>query len=97
MYLLCIYDKKAETYGAPIIAPNLAVATRNFAAACQDKNSIMAKFPEDIEIKCIGTFDERTGKIEAKEIVTISAAKEFVQKGAENGKGNDRTNNNGDN
>lgn len=93
MKILSLYDKKAERYGNPFTSINLAVATRDFATACQETNSPMAKFPNDIELCYIGDFDEITGQIiPCKTIATITAAKEFV-----NGKGNDRENNSDNN
>lgn len=89
MKILSLYDKKAERYGNPFTSINLAVATRDFAAACQDVNSPMAKFPKDIELCYIGDFDENSGQIiPCKTIATITAAKEFI-----NGKGKSGTDN----
>lgn len=93
MKILSLYDKLAETYGKPFVSPNLAVATRDFSQACQEEESVMAKYPNDIELCYIGDFDEITGQIiPCKNIATIASAKEYV-----NGKRNNSTNNNDNN
>lgn len=109
MKILSLYDKKAGRYGNPFTAVNNAVAVRDFAAACKEPKTPMAMFPDDIELRVVGEFNERTGQVfpnftttkgadgkEKREItdpITLTCAKEFV----ENGKGNDRTDSNNSN
>ena len=42
---------------------NDEVAKRTFADALNDKNSIIAKHPTDMELYRIGTWDDRKGEI----------------------------------
>lgn len=80
MKILSVHDTKAERYGNPFVSPNLAVADRDFALACNETKSPMYLFPNDIELVCVGDFDENTGKITAIKPMIVATAKQYVKK-----------------
>lgn len=59
-----VFDCKANAYAQPFYAPNRPVALRNFAAAQEDPNSVLSKFPGDFVLYELGTFDDTGGTIE---------------------------------
>lgn len=89
MKILSVHDTKAERFGNPFVSPNLAVADRDFALACNEPKSPMYMFPDDIQLICIGDFDEYTGRITPIEPVIVCTAKQYVKKDK---KGEDKKN-----
>lgn len=57
-----IYDKVAQTYGAPFVSLNDATATRQFTHTIVQ--NLMAE-PTDFQLYCCGVFSISTGTIEA--------------------------------
>ena len=57
-------------FGQMFTAPSEAFAKRDFSAAVNNDrtNSALAYSPKDFGLYCLGTFDDRTGVIEAKTI-----------------------------
>jgi len=60
--LYSIYDRAAQTYGAPFQAPNDALAVRLFEQTQLDVSHVFATHPGDFEINYLGEFDEVTAK-----------------------------------
>lgn len=62
-----IYDEKAEAYNLPFILPQVALAIRTFAGHLQNPapGNTLAQFPSDFALYHLGTFDDRTGKLES--------------------------------
>lgn len=78
-----IFDKKAGIYEIPFFMNNDVQATRAFMNACKDENSNYAKWPEDYELRKIGTFCINNGKIqklEENEKFVLIEAKNIVEK-----------------
>lgn len=80
-----IYSIK-DTKGAfldPVLADNDALAVRNVKTAVNgQKGSLLAMYPEDFELWCIGDFDETTGLIvpgELRCVVRCNALLDHVQ------------------
>lgn len=67
-----IYDKKAKCYGMPFLAHNHAVAAR-MVQASMDEVSLLAKYPHDYCLECVGSFSDEDGSLiplSKKEIVS---------------------------
>lgn len=65
--IYCIKDTKAG-YMSPFYLQNDEIAIRSFKKAANDvQPNAVNDFPEDKELWFLGTFDERTGKIEGCE------------------------------
>lgn len=56
-----VFDSKAACFSNPFYSPNIPVATRDFSAACMDKNSGISRNPEDYSLFQVGTFDDESG------------------------------------
>ena len=75
MKLFSIYDKKGQIYGTPFVCRNVEEAKRNLAALAKDPNSMVQKFPEDFSVFELGSFSDKTGKIDAlKEVLHLANA-----------------------
>lgn len=59
-----IFDKKMEEHQNCIVRQNRAIAIREFVDICKDKNSIIAKHPEDYKLIQLGVLDENKGIID---------------------------------
>lgn len=72
-----IFDKKMEEHQNCIVRQNRAIAIREFVDICKDKNSIIAKHPEDYKLIQLGVLDENKGIID-NSIVDIMEATDAV-------------------
>lgn len=75
--IFAVYDKKAKTELAIFEQPNELVAIRDFSQACNNKESMLKKFPDDYELMCLGTINTETLEI-APEVKSIAQAKDYV-------------------
>lgn len=63
MRLYAIYDKKAMSYGEPIMAVNDAVMCRTIKDVIAGAHPV-ARYPEDYDLYALGDYDVDTGKID---------------------------------
>ena len=61
LYLYSVKDKVANVYVEVITAVNHLVARRNFYSAGSVPGSQIARFPNDFELYCVGSFENDTG------------------------------------
>lgn len=66
-----VYDSKAEFFGTPFFSQTRGMAIRMFCDAAQDKNTMLAKHPNDFILFEVGTFDDSTGVLEAVKPVNL--------------------------
>lgn len=78
-YLYSIYDAAAQSYGDPIIFASDAVAARSFQIESQNSDSVVAKFPTDFTVFCIGEFDTVSGNVSPVNKV-ICRGTDFINK-----------------
>lgn len=79
--LYSIKDTKGGFY-EPQVAQNDALAVRSIRGVVNSGKGILAQYPEDFELWCIGSFDETTGIIipgELKCVIRLNALKDVVQ------------------
>lgn len=62
--VLAVFDEKAEAFAQPYFVANEVVGMRAFKAACEDRDSLLFKFPEDYRLYQLGTYDDVTGRLE---------------------------------
>jgi len=64
--IFALYDTKAETFGQPIFAPNLAVVTRDLQDEVnrQDQKNALGNHAEDFELYQLGIYDELQGQFD---------------------------------
>lgn len=60
--LYCVMDIKSERYFPPFVVINDAVADRRFSELLADRESILAKHPEDYRLYAVGFFDDVKGE-----------------------------------
>ena len=81
--IYCIKDTKAG-FMTPFYLQNDDIAIRSFKKAANEVNpNAVNDFPEDKELWFLGTFDERTGKIEGSEPQFLIKAVDCIIKRSE--------------
>lgn len=77
--MFAIYDTKSETYGDIVYAKTLAEADRSFATYCNNKDTIINKYPADYNLFQLGEYDQQTGEIfSLKQPLLISNAAQHI-------------------
>lgn len=68
MKIFAIFDRKAELYNTPFMLAHKAIAERHFSRqVIDDGSSVLHTNPADFVLVELGSFDEKTGKIETFE------------------------------
>jgi len=62
--VLAVFDHKVRAYAQPFFAQTVASGERSFIAACDDKTSLLARFPVDYGLFHVGWFDDSSGMLE---------------------------------
>ena len=73
-----VKDIKSGLFAQPHFLPSDGVAIRSFAAACEDSNTELNKYPSDFSLYHIGTYDIEKGHIQPCQPRQIANAAEFV-------------------
>jgi len=61
--IFAVYDSKAKVFAIPFFLPSEAVAVRAFAAAANDLDTQLGKFPEDFTLFQVGSYNDENGQI----------------------------------
>ena len=70
LYAYTLYDSKAQVYGRPFFAQNIATAIRSLEKGVNDHqslNNILATNPEDFALFELGYWHDDDGRIEGYE------------------------------
>lgn len=78
-YLYSVYDAAAQNYSDPVIFTSDAVASRNFQIESQNQDSVLAKFPVDFTMFCVGEFDTSSGDVSAVNRI-VCRGTDFINK-----------------
>lgn len=62
--IFSIYDRKAETFGEPILQPTLGSMLRALEQEFENEDSMLSKYPEDYVLYELGTFNAESGEID---------------------------------
>lgn len=62
--MFSVFDVRANVFQPPVARPNDAVAMRDFEQSVKDANGVMAKFPEDFSLFCVGYWNDETGAMQ---------------------------------
>ncbi len=65
IFLLAIFDVKADCYLPPFFAPALAHGMRTFSDFANDLDTPIGMHPSDYTLFHLGTFDKTTGLLES--------------------------------
>jgi len=86
--MFAIYDSKAATYNAPFCFGATGQAVRAFADLANDRDSNIAKHPEDYFLYEVGTYDDAVALVEPlKEQINLGCAITYVDKFEVTGQG----------
>ena len=59
--LVAVYDIKSQSYGVPMYYEDRVSAIRGFSTACSNPESNMFKYPQDFQLKILGSYCRKTG------------------------------------
>nr|QJB19143.1 MAG: nonstructural protein [Microvirus sp.] len=76
--IFTVFDSKALVYSTPFFSVNLGTALRDFAAACNDKNTELNKYSQDFSLHQIGEYDDDTGFITSYNAINLGLAAQFI-------------------
>lgn len=65
LFLIAIFDNKAQEFTAPQGYPALGVAQRGFQDAVNNPESHLHKHPEDYSMHLLGHYDTESGTLHA--------------------------------
>lgn len=60
-----LYDAKAEIFHPPFYKHTHGEAERDTRTLVNDGKSMVNKYPEDYDLYHVGTYDDKTGKIDS--------------------------------
>lgn len=70
--IVCVRDRALGSFGQPYFQANLDVAIRNYKIAINDPaNSALYPIREDLELWCLGTYDDNNGDIDTNNCPAI--------------------------
>lgn len=75
--VFAVFDKKSELHNMPFYKTTRGEALRDFQDLVQDERTVLYRHPEDFKLVELGTYEDKTGKFENKEPVTLAHAEEF--------------------
>lgn len=64
LQIFSVYDRAAMTYGHPFCMVAIPAASRAFIDQFDAPNTLLAKHPDDFELRHIGSFDDESGEIQ---------------------------------
>lgn len=79
LYMVSIYDKRAQEFGPPMCQHTLGTAERMFQDVVNDPQSPVSKHPEDYALFQIGEFESATGMSKATEPNLLCNAIQLLQ------------------
>jgi len=62
--MFSIRDAKAEIFNPPFFALTAGTAEQNFTQLVRDPKSKLNMFPDDYDLYLMGTYDDKTGKMQ---------------------------------
>lgn len=77
--IVVIEDKKAGTFENPICFPNVVIANRYFCQLYSNKETNIAKWPEDFRLVKIADYNEQNGEINPHKPIIIIEAVAFKE------------------
>lgn len=78
--LYTVHDTVSDTFINPFAMKTDRDAIEGFRVVANDEKTNYNKFPADFVLCRIGTFDERTGKINSDELKTLISAHALIKK-----------------
>lgn len=78
LFMVCIYDKRAQEFAPPMCQHTLGTAERTFTDLANDPQSPVNKHPEDYELWHVGHYDTEEGKVEHAEHRIICTAHQVM-------------------
>lgn len=78
--IFSIYDNETKGYFQPISYGHVVAATRWFKDVCEDKTSVVNKFPNMFELRELGEMNMENGTITAYEPRLVMKAVDMLPK-----------------
>lgn len=75
-----VFDSKAAIFSPPFYMSNNAMAIRSFGEIVEDKNTMVARHPEDFSLYMLGAFDDETGNLASIKPINLVTASSMIVK-----------------
>lgn len=62
LHIFSIYDAKVQVYHTPWFVRSQVEAVRTFQNLVNDNTSMIAKYPSDYSLYCLGAYDDLTAE-----------------------------------
>lgn len=74
-----LYDKAAQTYLTPFLAPTVDVAKRSIKTSCErNSDSEINKYSSNFVLMSVGTFNETSGEVKGVKPSGYGTVKEIL-------------------
>ena len=79
--IFAVRDVKSDAFGQPFVSKHVGLAVRGLTDAVNDpqKQSDIARHPEDFSLYEIGQYDDQTGTIESYDVPKLVASASSLQ------------------
>lgn len=74
-----IYDRAAQAYGRPFVAPHVGIAMREFEDVVNNDKSDLFRHPDDYSLFEIGIFDDSSAELEASKPKQLATARQIFR------------------
>lgn len=75
--LFAIFDKKLQEFTVPMFSANSVEMHRSMTQVVRDRNTSLARFPDDYQLYEVGRFDPRSGLIVDQNVSFVCEIKDF--------------------
>lgn len=80
-FVVSIFDSAVQAYNPPFVTQADAAAIRDMKQLVNKEDTRLAQSPSDYELRCIGMWDDQTGKLEvATDHRVVCRLKDLVNK-----------------
>lgn len=87
LQIFSVFDVKSDLYGVPFFMPSRGQAIRAFSDLAVDPQAVVSRYPDDFQLRVIGSFNDATGEVVSDRYVSLGFARDFVRAGAAPGGG----------
>lgn len=78
--MFSIFDVKASSFSPPLCFHTVGLAVRYFGDECQRSDSMIARHPQDYDLREVGTFDTDSGGISSTVPKSVTKGSDHVVK-----------------
>lgn len=76
--MFTIYDTKVLVFSAPFFAANIGTAIRIVQDTLRDRDTALARHPNDFVLYCLGSFNSQTGELTPRKPENLGVIATFL-------------------